>query len=319
MIITRRVLAGSAVAAAAFGPACAQMAGQATRPIPSSGERLPVVGIGTARIFDFENDPAAAAERAAVLRTLAEGGGRLIDTAPSYGRAEARLGDALKTTGLRDKLFIATKVTASLDAAGQTRQMRESQQRIGTQMFDLMQAHNVGSADYDIGLLNAWKAEKITRYTGVTTSSDNDYGALEAVLRRTKPDFVQFDYAIDNRNAELRLLPAAADLGIAVLTNLPFGRNRLFSRVQGVALPPFAAEIGATSWAQFFLKFLVSHPAVTAVIPGTDKPEYMTDNLGAGRGPMPDAAMRRRMVAFVDALPPATSGGGGGSGASPGV
>jgi len=319
MMITRRALAGSAVAVAAFGPACAQMAAQMTRPIPSTGERLPVVGIGTARIFDFENDPAAAAERAAVLRILAGGGGKLIDTAPSYGRAEARLGDALKTTGLRDKLFIATKVTASLDAAGQTRQMRASQERIGTQTFDLMQAHNVSAADYDIGLLNDWKAQKIVRYTGVTTSSDNDYAALEAVLRRTKPDFVQFDYAIDNRNAELRLLPAAADLGIAVLTNLPFGRNRLFSRVQGVDLPPFATEIGVTSWAQFFLKFLVSHPAVTAVIPGTDKPEYMTDNLGAGRGPMPDADMRRRMVAFVDALPAATSGGGGGSGVSPGV
>jgi len=319
MTMNRRTFTAAATTAAAASPAAAQVSGVATRPIHSSGERLPVIGIGTARIFDFENDPVAAAERAAVVKTLVSGGGKLIDTAPSYGRAEARVGDALKTTGLRDKLFIATKVTASLDRAGQTRQMRESQTRLGTQTFDLMQAHNVGTADYDIGLLRDWKAQKITRYTGVTTSSDGDYAALEAVLRRTKPDFVQFDYAIDNRNAELRLLPAAADLGVAVLTNLPFGRNRLFSRVQGQALPSFARDIGVTTWAQFFLKFLVSHPAVTAVIPGTDKPEYMTDNLGAGKGPMPDAAMRRRMIAVVDALPAATSGGGGGSGVSKGT
>lgn len=303
----RAVLAAGAALAAA--PAWAQSAPVLTRPIPSTGETLPVVGIGTAVVFDFENDPAKLAERKAVLQTLAAGGGRLIDTAPAYGRAEARLGDVFADTGLRPRFFLATKVAASAARDQQIAQMEASKQRLRTDKFELMQLHNVRDANADLGLLREWKAQGLCRYIGLTSTSDGVYPALEQMLKRDKLDFIQVDYALDNRGVEDRVLPAARDAGVAVLTAQPFGRNRLFARVANTPLPGWAGQIGATSWAQVALKFLIGHPAVTCVIPGTDKADYMTDNLNAGRGRLPDAALRTRMAAFVDALPaPAPAG-----------
>jgi aryl-alcohol dehydrogenase-like predicted oxidoreductase len=305
--LSRRTLlaAGAAAAAAPALPALAQASGPVrSKPIPVSREALPVVGIGTAIIFDYENDAAKQAERAEVLKTLtAPGGGKLIDTAPSYGHAESRLGELIESLKIRDEVFLATKIpTRGADRAAQTASMRESQRRLRSQTFDLMQAWNVGEANYDLGLLRDWKAQKICRYTGVTSSFDAAYDALEQVLKREKPDFFQINYSLADRDAEARLIPAAADSGCAILTNLPFGRASMFAKVAGKPLPDFAKEFDATSWAQFFLKFLVSHPAINAVIPGTDKPQYMVDNLGAGRGRLPDAAMRKRMVDYWTSL-----------------
>ena len=289
-----------ALAAAGAGPAFAQtpVAGALrTKPIPVSKEPLPVVGIGTAVIFDYENDPVKQAERAEVLKVLTAGGGSLIDTAPAYGKAEDRLGEVMASTGTRSKIFLATKVAARSDRAGQIAQMEQSKVRLKSQTFDLMQAWNVTDANYDLGLIKEWKAQKVCRYTGITSSFDAAYDALEQVIRREKPDFFQINYSLADRDAEARLLPAAMDSGAAVLTNGPFGRNSMFAKVAGKPLPDFAKEFDAATWPQYFLKFLLSHPAVTAVIPGTDKPQYMTDNLAAGRGRLPDAALRQRMIA----------------------
>ena len=307
----RSVLAAAAALAAA--PAAAQTGPVLAKPIPSTGEQLPVIGIGTAVVFDFENDPVKFAERKGVLQNLASGGGKLIDTAPGYGRAEARLGDLFADTGLRPRFFLATKVTASAARAQQMAQMEASKQRLRSDRFELMQLHNIRDANADLGLLREWKAQGICKYIGVTTTSEGVYPALEELMRRQKIDFIQVDYALDNREAEARILPAARDTGTAVLTAQPFGRNRLFARVGSTPLPDWATELGATSWAQVALKFLIGHPAVTCVIPGTDKPEYMIDNLNAGRGRMPDEALRTRMAAFIDALP-APPGRGGGRG-----
>jgi len=296
--------AACAVTAAIPGIAAAAAAEEAlqTRPIPVSGERLPIIGVGTAVIFDFENDAAKFAERHQVIGTLVAGGGRLIDTAHSYGRAEDRLGELVADLGVRDKLFLATKFSYGDSRAAATASMQNSLRRLKTKNVDLMQAWNVADPDYDLGLLREWKRQGICRYTGMTISQTRSYDAIGKVLAREKPDFFQVNYSLGDREAEETLLPAARDAGAAVLINLPFGRNSLFRKSANRPLPDFAAEFGATSWAQLFLKFILSHPAVTAVIPGTDKPEYMIDNLKAGRGAMPDAAMRSRIIKYWDAL-----------------
>jgi aryl-alcohol dehydrogenase-like predicted oxidoreductase len=296
--------AGSMLAALGGVPARAASseAPLLTRPIPHSGEPLPVVGIGTAVIFDFEADAARLAERREVIRLLVQGGGKLIDTAAEYGRAEDRLGDVVADLGIRDRLFIATKYRYTEDRAGAEASLKRSLARLRTGRVDLMQAWNVGDPDFDFGILREWKRQGLCRYVGMTTSRLRDYDAIAKVLAREKPDFFQVNYSLGDREAENVLLPLARDVGAAVLTALPFGRNSLFRKSKGRPLPAFAAEFGAGSWAQFFLKFNLSHPAVTAVIPGTDKPEYMLDNLQAGRGPMPDASMRKRMIEFWTSL-----------------
>ena len=304
----RRVLVACATAALAavlpkFGYAASTSDEPVkTRPIPHSGEQLPIVGIGTAVIFDFENDPAKQAERRQVLETLVAGGGKLIDTAHSYGRAEDRVGDIVAEAGLRDRLFLATKYSsnASRDAAAAS--LQASLRRLKTNRIDLMQAWNVGDPDFDCGLMRDWQKQGACRYIGMTTSSGGQYAAIGKVLAREKPDFFQVNYSLGDREAEQLLLPTARDAGAAVLVNLPFGRNSLFRKAGTRPLPDFAAEFGARTWAQFFLKFILSHPAVTAVIPGTDQPGYMLDNLQAGRGPLPDAAMRRRIIEYWEAL-----------------
>jgi aryl-alcohol dehydrogenase-like predicted oxidoreductase len=262
-----------------------------TRPIPHSGERIPIVGIGTAVIFDFENDAAHYAERRAV-----------IQTAHSYGRAEDRVGDLVADLGARDKMFVATKYSYAVDRGAANASMQASLRRLKTNRIDLMQAWNVGDPNFDFGLLREWKQQGLCRYVGMTTSFLRQYDAVAKVLAREKPDFFQVNYSLADREAEAVLMPLARDVGAAVLTALPFGRNSLFRKAQGRPLPEFAGEFGAKTWAQLFLKFNLSHPAVTAVIPGTDKPDYMLDNLQAGRGAMPDAVLRKRIIDFWESL-----------------
>ena len=273
------------------------------RTIPSTGEKVPVVGIGTAR--NYEN-PAAEAMPALreVLQQFPILGGRVIDTAPAYGRAETVVGDFLAELKNRDRYFIATKVSVrgggNRDAA--VVQMEESLRRLRTDHIDLMQVWNLSSPDVLLPVLDEWKAAKKIRYLGVTTSNERQYDQLETLMKSRKLDFIQVDFAIDNRKVQERLLPLAQDRGMAVLTNLPFGRSRVFSKVAGKPLPDWAKEIDVTSWAQVFLKYIVSHPAVTTVIPGTEKLAYLQDNLGAAKGRLPDAAMRKRIEEYYDSL-----------------
>jgi aryl-alcohol dehydrogenase-like predicted oxidoreductase len=271
------------------------------RPIPSSGEMLPVVGLGTSQVFQIGKDPGERAQRRAVIEALVMAGGGLIDTASTYGTAEGVVGDLVAEAGLRDKVFLATKCEVRSRAAT-VAEMQESLRRLKTSKIDLMQLHNVSDPKTDLSLLREWKAQGTFRYIGITTSFNGDQDAVAAVTAREKPDFVQVNYSIADRDAEKRVLPAAKDNGTAVLCNLPFGRGQLFRLVRGKPLPDWAAEFDVDSWGQFFLKFLLSHEAVTAVIPGTDKAEHMKDNLGAGRARMPDAATRKRMVSLVESL-----------------
>ena len=289
--------AGAAAGAAALAPPLrAQTASPLiTRAIPSSGEALPAVGLGTAAIFDTA-DATTRQKAAAVVQALYAGGGRLIDTASTYGDAETVLGDVMAPAGLRDKLFIATKLEAP-DAA----ELKRSLTRLKTAKLDLLQLHNARDPQQSLARFKDWKTQGVCRYIGITSTFHGDFAAVEAILAREKPDFVQIDYSLDDREAEKRILPLAAEVKAGVLTALPFGRARLFRAVRGIAVPDWARDF-AGSWAQFFLKYLLADPRVTAVIPGTDDAAHMTDNLGAMRGALPDAEQRRRMVAFVEAL-----------------
>lgn len=298
--ITRRSFAALA-GAALLTPAIADRtvaqtsAGPITRAIPSSGEAIPAVGLGTAAVFDTD-DEATQRKASAVVEALLANGGRLIDTASTYGDAEAVLGQVMADAGLREQLFIATKLE-SPDAA----ELRRSLARLRTTQLDLLQFHNVSHAHQSLAQFKEWKAQGICRYIGITSTYRRDLPAIEAVLEREQPDFVQVDYSIDNREAERRLLPLAAQVKAGVLTALPFGRGRLFRAVHGKELPDWARPF-AGSWGQFFLKYLLADPRVTAVIPGTSDARHMTDNAGAMRGPLPDPEQRRRMVAFIEAL-----------------
>jgi aryl-alcohol dehydrogenase-like predicted oxidoreductase len=266
-----------------------------TRAIPSSGERLPVVGLGTASVFDGDG-PGTRAAAAQVVQALLAAGGRLVDTASTYGDAEAVLGAVVAEGNFRERMFIATKLEQP-DAA----ELRRSLSRLRVQRVDLLQLHNVDDPKQSLARLEEWKAQGLCRYIGITSTYRRALPAIEAVLARERPDFVQVDYSIDNREAEARVLPLAAEHKVAVLTALPFGRARLFRAVQGKPVPDWAAPFAA-SWAQFFLKYLLGDVRVTAVIPGTSSAAHMSDNLGAMRGRLPDAAERQRMAAFVDSL-----------------
>jgi len=293
--LTRREFA-MATGAAMLGPSpLAQTGALLARAIPSSGELLPAVGLGTARVFDANDEPTRR-KAAAVLQALLAGGGRLVDTSSVYGDAEAVLGDVVASGGLREKLFIATKLE-SPDAA----ELKRSQARLKTPTFDLLQFHNVRDPQQSLAQFKEWKAQGVCRYVGITSTRHEQYAAIEAVLAREKPDFVQIDYSLDDREAEKRILPLAAEVKAAVLTALPFGRARLFRAVHGKEIPDWARGF-AESWAQFFLKYLLGDARVTAVIPGTAEPVHMIDNVGALRGPLPDPDQRKQMVAFADAL-----------------
>jgi aryl-alcohol dehydrogenase-like predicted oxidoreductase len=267
------------------------------RPIPHTGEMLPVVGLGTANNFD----DADRAQTRKVFEALVNGGGTLIDTASSYGKAEEIIGEAVTDLKLRDRVFIATKMRADNAAAGKA-EFDASLRKLRTGHVDLMMLHNVKKADQSLSYLRDWKAQKLTRYVGVSSTFSRDFAALEAVIKREKPDFVELNYSLNDREVEARLLPACADAGAAVLTALPFGRNLLFRAVKGKEVPEWAKEFDAATWGQFFLKFLLGHKTVTAVIPGTTKAEHMADNLGAGRGRLPDEAQRKKMVQFFNEL-----------------
>jgi aryl-alcohol dehydrogenase-like predicted oxidoreductase len=290
--MTRREFAALAGSAALAPPALAQTGEPLSRAIPSSGERLPAVGLGTASVF---NSADATSKAAAVLQALIANGGRLIDTASTYGNAESVLGEVIASGKLRDNVFIATKSEAP-DLA----EFKGSLARLKVAKVDLMQLHNVSDPGQSLARFRDWKAQGLCRYIGITSTFHRDFAAVEAVLKREKPDFVQIDYSLDNRVAEQRILPLAAEVKAGVLTALPFGRARLFGAVRGKDIPDWARGF-AGSWAQFFLKYLLSDPRVTAVIPGTSDARHMTDNLGAMRGPLPDPDQRKQMVAFAEA------------------
>jgi aryl-alcohol dehydrogenase-like predicted oxidoreductase len=285
------------MAAGAAGGASGARGLPILRAIPSSKETVPVIGLGTWQTFDVGAGAARAPLRQ-VLQRFVELGGRIVDSSPMYGRAESVVGELAAELGLRDKLFIATKVWTSGRDAGSA-QMNESMRRLRTPRLDLMQVHNLVDSRTHLRTLAEWKRAGRVRYVGVTHYTASAYGELEQVLQSEPLDFVQLNYSVVEREAERRLLPLAVDRGLAVLVNRPFAEGALFRRVRGQTLPPWAAEAGCRTWAQLFLKWIVAHPAVTCVIPATSRPEHLEDNMQAGSGPLPDAALRDRIAALV--------------------
>jgi len=300
MSLTRSALLGLAGATVlAAGRAAAQTGVRMhQRKIPSSGEMLPVVGVGTWRTFDVGARPAERAPLAEVLRLLFDAGGSVIDTSPMYGSAEAVVGDLLSAADSRARAFIATKVWTTGRDSG-IAQMRTSMRLLKTDRINLMQIHNLVDWRAHLPTLRAWKAEGRIRYLGITHYTQSAHDELESVMRSEKWDFVQINYALDDRAVERRLLPLAAERGIAVIVNQPFGGGGLLRKLLSRKLPDWAGEIGVTSWAQLLLKFVLANPAVTCVIPGTGKPEHMADNLQAGFGVYPDATLLRKMIAEI--------------------
>jgi aryl-alcohol dehydrogenase-like predicted oxidoreductase len=283
------------------------------RRIPSTGEELPVVGLGSSATFSRvarSEDVSALRE---VLGTMMEMGGRVFDTAPGYGASEEVAGTIASELGITDQVFWATKVNVagrgggSADPAEARAQIETSFQRLKKQPLDLIQVHNLGDVPTQLGILKELKEQGRVRYIGVTTTSEERYGDLEQIMRNEPIDFIGVDYAIDNRVVEQTVLPLAAERRIGVLIYAPFGRTRLWSRVEGREVPEWASEFDAASWGQFFLKFVASHPAVTAITPATSQSRHMADNMGAARGRLPDDAMKQRMIELVDSLPPAPS------------
>jgi diketogulonate reductase-like aldo/keto reductase len=281
-LVARR-LAGAAPAAAA------------TKPIPATGESLPVIGMGTWITFNVGDDPAAIASRTEVLRAFFAAGGGMIDSSPMYGSAEAVLGATLGALGYPSGLFSATKVWTGSGADGPG-EIAESAKLWGLERFDLLQVHNLLAWEDHLETLKAMKAQGRLRYIGVTTSHGRRHRELEHVMESEPIDFVQLTYNIADREAERRLLPIAAERGIAVIANRPFRRGELIARTRGRPLPDWAGEIACTGWPQVLLKFIVSHPAVTCAIPATSQVAHMAENMGGALGPMPDAALRRRMA-----------------------
>src|SRR3954453_2307739 len=291
-----------AAAALAFGwsgqPSDAAEQLVQTRPIPSSGEPLPVIGCGTWQTFDVGSSSDERSPLAEVLRTLFGSGGSVVDSSPMYGRAEGIVGDLLAAAGTRGRAFLATKVWTRGRAEG-IAQMERSMALLRADRIDLMQIHNLLDWRTHLATLRDWKAQGRIRYLGVTHYTSSAYAELEAVMRAEPLDFVQVNYALDDREAERRILRLAAERGMAVLINRPLGGGGLLRRLASRPLPPIATEIGCATWAQLLLKFVLGHPAVTCAIPGTAKPAHMADNLRAGTGPFPDEAMRARIAAEV--------------------
>jgi aryl-alcohol dehydrogenase-like predicted oxidoreductase len=309
MIARREWLKGMAALAVSPGTALAQdRQSLITRAIPGSGERLPIIGLGSSATFAQVARGEDAAALRAVLGRLVEMGGTVFDTAPAYGASEEVAGRIAQELGVAKRLFWATKLNVarrggSADPQDARRQVESSFKRIGKPVIDLIQVHNMGDVRTQLPLLREYQEKQRVRYIGVTTTFAGQYDELVATMRNEKIDFIGTDYAIDERHAEKTILPLARDRGIAVLVYAPFGRTRLWARVKGRQVPEWAREFGAASWAQFFLKFVASHPAVTAITPATSREKNMADNMGAAFGKLPDEATRKRMIQVVEALP----------------
>lgn len=271
--------------------------------IPSSGELIPVIGLGTARRYEEIKTEAEKIPLRETIREFKELGGKVIDTSPSYGTAEAVVGEIVEGLKNREGLFLATKVSLrNLGREAGIEQIEQSFKKLWTNRIDLIAVHNLRDTQTQLRTLREMKQAGRIRYVGITTSFENQYQEFEQTIKNETLDFIQVDYALDNRNADERIIPLAGDRGMAVMINLPFGRGRLFNAVQGKKLPEWTSEFDCKTWAQFFLKYIVSHPAVTCAVPGMAKAEYVVDNLGAARGRLPDAAMRRRMEQFIDGV-----------------
>ena len=316
MTTRRRCLQATAAAGLmALAPrlALAQAAGAGliTRPIPSTGERLPIIGLGSSASFSQVARGEDVSALRSVLGRLAELGGTVFDTAPGYGASEEVAGRIAQELGIAQRLFWATKLNVAgrgggtADPAAAREQLETSFRRIGRPAIDLIQIHNLGDLRTQLPILQEAKAQGRVRYIGVTTTFESQYEELLRVMRSERIDFIGTNYAIDDRHAEETILPLARDRGIAVLVYAPFGRTRLWRRVAGREVPQWAGEFGAGTWAQFFLKYVASHPAVTAITPATSRPDNMADNMVAATGGLPDAAMRQRMIELVEALPSA--------------
>lgn len=269
--------------------------------IPASGEKLPVIGLGTWQTFHVGADPAQRAPLREVLQAFFAADGTIVDSSPMYADAEAVAGDLVTELGMQERMFAATKVWTDGREAG-IAQMERSMQRLRVARMDLMQIHNLRDWRTHLPTLREWQAEGRIRYLGITTSNPAQYEEFAAVMASEELDFVQLNYDVTMRRAEERLLPLAAERGMGVLVNRPFGGGNLFPRVRGRELPAWAAEFDCASWAQFFLKFVVSHPAVTCAIPATSNPRHAIDNMGAGRGRLPDAEQRARMARLMTTL-----------------
>jgi len=279
-----------------------------TRPIPKTGERIPIVGLGSSATFSQIAGAADIEAIKSVFSSMLEQGGTVFDTAPGYGASEEAAAKAVNELGVRERVFWATKLNvagrgAGADPARARDQVERSFARLGRDKIDLIQVHNVADMDTQFPILEEYKQAGRVRYVGTTSTFKPQYEALYQLMREKPFDFIGIDYAVDNVDAEERIFPLAVDRGIGVLVYLPFGRDRLWDRVEGHEVPEWAKEFGAATWAQFFLKFAASHPAVTAVTPATSKAHHMVDNMTAARGRLPDQAERKRMVDFIAALP----------------
>ncbi|MFV0276242.1 MAG: aldo/keto reductase [Parahaliea sp.] len=283
------------------GPTWASSPKPITKTIPSSAEQLPIIGMGTSRTFDVDTSNEAIAPLKAVLDAFFAANGSVIDSSPMYGKAESRVGDILRDLNPRPPLFAATKVWTEGREAG-IAQMEESAKRMAVERFDLIAVHNLTDWKTQLDTLKRWKDQGRVRYIGITTSHGRDHEEFVRVMHSEPLDFVQFSYNIEDRAAEQTLLPTATERGIAVMINRPFQRGSLFGPTRDQALPALAQEIGCGSWGQFFLKFIVGHPAVTCVIPATSKRHHMEDNMQANFGRLPDAAQRQEMLRIFAAL-----------------
>ena len=269
-----------------------------SKPIPSSGEQIPVIGLGTSRVFNVGDDPAALGKLREVTRILAAVPNSMVDTSPMYGASERVVGDLVKDLGVRRELFFATKVWTNGRQAG-IEQIQQSMRLMQTATIDLMQIHNLVDWKTHISTLRDWKERGLIRYLGITHYDESAHDAVVRVMRQTPLDFLQINYSLAEPEAENKVLPLARDKGTAVIANRPFARGALFRATRGQSLPAWAQEIDCASWAQFFLKFVVSHPAVTCAIPATSKARHMLDNQTAAKGRMPDSALREKMRAFM--------------------
>ncbi|HSQ69053.1 MAG TPA: aldo/keto reductase [Steroidobacteraceae bacterium] len=296
-----RWIAGGALASALPSSAEEPMRTMATRTIPVSREAIPVIGMGSSNTFDVGASDGERAPLRDVLRALTDAGGTVIDTSPMYGRAEQTIGDLVETLGLRPRLWFATKVWTRGRKAGE-QQIEESFRRLRTDRLELLQIHNLLDWREHLPTIRSLQQQGKVRYSGITHYRADAHVELERVLGEERFDWVQFNYSLAEREAERRLLPFCMDRGVAVMINRPFADGALFARVRDKPLPPWAAEVGCSSWAQYFLRFAISHPAVTCAIPATSKPQHMRDNAAAGAAPLPDEQQRRRMAEYFQAL-----------------